>query len=410
MTASPAALPRRTRLLAAAIGVAAASLMALGAGNAMADDGATTGSAGGASSVSDGSGAPADGSGSSGGAEKSSGTDSTTGAGAESGGSTDSTGAPEVDSSQTGTDTSGASADSPSDGTLSAPASPPPDEPAAGSPAPDSSTSRAGAPIDDTDAPTALPADPATGTGSTDPAASPGSAGPTTSASTPDSSATPSTPDDTTRTPTTEMTAVEQVTTSPADSTESDPSAAPVDTPVLRAATDLVDPSTGASLAGTDSSVPASLIAVLQNLTLGASTSTTRVAASATTSSDDWWSSLIPTIALPPTTWDPDSQAWEDQWEAFASSIVVWVPGLGTAVNYVSLGIDSYQLVTAVQARDTAGVSDEVGDLSGDLARLTFGPVVGGVIQILVVDYAANTVAAWIIDVTDTDSVAVTAA
>lgn len=146
-------------------------------------------------------------------------------------------------------------------------------------------------------------------------------------------------------------------------------------------------------------SVPTSLIALAQSVTAAVATTKTESADSyeiAPGITITW-----PTLVLPPSGFDPDSPAWEAQWEAFSTSIVAWVPGVSTVINYLSLGIDTYEFVRAVEARSTTEVADEVGDLSGDLANLYLFEGSGSTVRVLVLTYAATPIAVYIIDAVD---------
>ncbi|MGV9826837.1 MULTISPECIES: hypothetical protein [unclassified Gordonia (in: high G+C Gram-positive bacteria)] len=182
--------------------------------------------------------------------------------------------------------------------------------------------------------------------------------------------------------------------------TSADDTGNPVDTsaPVLLMSAAGAAPETVASEStstddiGTTRSTPAGLLAVAQSALVG----------SATPTNNDPLGSLLslfslPRVVVPSFPPDLDNPAWVAQWRAFDSSVVVWVPGASAVLGRVSLAIDAYLFVRAVENHDEPGVADEIGYLSGDVVTIYFGRVAGTAVGYVVHAYVAPTVAEWIV-------------
>lgn len=162
----------------------------------------------------------------------------------------------------------------------------------------------------------------------------------------------------------------------------------------LTAASDAVD-APAIATTGTEAGGSAATLLLAQNSLLGLGLTRT-----ASASTPTLFGKAIP--VLPSFPWRLDDAEWEQEWEAFNSSIVVWVPGVGNTMATISTVIDVYQFATAINARDRAEIADEIGDVTGDLVATQYTPAVGNQVRDLVHTYVADTVAGWIIGIIGT--------
>lgn len=167
-----------------------------------------------------------------------------------------------------------------------------------------------------------------------------------------------------------------------------DPEAVPVMTPLAPAAvvaSDIWAPNAFATDPGSDP-LPVSSLAVVQSSTLGVG---------ATPRSSTLFG--LPVVVIPSTPRNLNDPVWETEWEAFNSSVVAWVPGVGNTLATISVVIDTYQLAAAIGAGDHAEVSDEIGDLAGDIIGIEFGQGIGTQARYLIHLYISDAVATWIV-------------
>lgn len=167
-----------------------------------------------------------------------------------------------------------------------------------------------------------------------------------------------------------------------------DPEAVPVMTPLAPAAavaSDVRAPNAFAMDLGSDP-LPVSSLAVVQSSTLGVG---------ATPRSSTLFG--LPVVVIPSTPRNLNDPVWETEWEAFNSSVVAWVPGVGNTLATISVVIDTYQLAAAIGAGDHAEVSDEIGDLAGDIIGIEFGQGIGTQARYLIHLYISDAVATWIV-------------
>ncbi|UAK36989.1 hypothetical protein K8O93_17580 [Gordonia bronchialis] len=106
-----------------------------------------------------------------------------------------------------------------------------------------------------------------------------------------------------------------------------DPEAVPVMTSLASAtvvASDIWAPHAFAMDLGSDP-LPVSSLAVVQSSTLGVG---------ATSRSSTLFG--LPVVVIPSTPWNLNDPVWEAEWEAFNSSVVAWVPGVGNTLATIS--------------------------------------------------------------------------
>ena len=155
--------------------------------------------------------------------------------------------------------------------------------------------------------------------------------------------------------------------------------------PAAVVASDIWAPNAFATDPGSDP-LPVSSLAVVQSSTLGVG---------ATPRSSTLFG--LPVVVIPSTPRNLNDPVWETEWEAFNSSVVAWVPGVGNTLATISVVIDTYQLAAAIGAGDHAEVSDEIGDLAGDIIGIEFGQGIGTQARYLIHLYISDAVATWIV-------------